>query len=736
MPFKSMRYLKSIFLFLSIASQVETAAQQFAVQATTQLIPPYSVYLTDYASPESQKLRVILVQKDLTQPAYQLRLVLSVELNGNVIMRTSRLFRPAPITLDPGIPTVIAGIDLISYLDSRNMDFVGYSRDQYERTRALPEGSYRISFTAYDYQRQDVQVSNEGSSFYWLAKNEPPLINFPTCGTRVPMRNPQQIVFGWLPRGTTSPNSAAETQYEFALYEVRPAGRNPNDVVLTTPPMFRTTTDLTQILFGPAEPLLLEGMSYVWRVQAQDKNGRDAFRNNGYSEVCYFTYSGTDPGFEVGTVQGLQAQAEGERKARIWWQQGTYDNYKIDYKKSGKDFEWFKSDAKGTELKLFDLEPNTEYEARMQAGKEGVFGPYTDIVKFRTTPVRVAQCGQATPPINNTPGRPLPFITPAMFINARGFEMSIIDAQPNGGDGWYRGFGRITVPYLAGASFTVKFDRIYIDVDRNVTNGRIDFVTKGVTAMMEEQLAAQEKRQKEKRDKQNKVIQEDPNNYGEILHYNLFAIEDIIVEPNGNVKIVDADGEVHTTAIGSIRADNPGKTIILEDKNGDQWKIDKDGKASKINQPPPPPDSSPKQVDISKLDGFEKLVKQAIDSIYKIKSAERDTLNKAKEKELKELNKNVDIMREVNSQAAAGETEFDVDIPAVVMNLNLLDSLVEEKKIAVEKMNKDLNKLNGYLGEIKSVSAEVKASEDYAKILAINEKRKRIYAYIENKMKK
>jgi hypothetical protein len=46
-------------------------------------------------------------------------------------------------------------------------------------TRALPEGSYRISFTAYDYQRQDVQVSNEGSSFYWLAKNEPPLINFP-----------------------------------------------------------------------------------------------------------------------------------------------------------------------------------------------------------------------------------------------------------------------------------------------------------------------------------------------------------------------------------------------------------------------------------------------------------------------------------------------------------------------------------------------------------------------------
>src|SRR5579871_916025 len=164
----------SPLLFITIiVSHFELSAQHYPVQATTQLIPPYSVYLTDYAAPGNEKLRLILMQKDLTQATYQLRLVVNIELNGNIIMRTSRLYHPAPIVLDPGIPTIITGSELFPYLDSRNLDFIGYSRSDYERTRALPEGSYRISFTCYDYHRQDVQVSNDGSSFYWLAKDEP-----------------------------------------------------------------------------------------------------------------------------------------------------------------------------------------------------------------------------------------------------------------------------------------------------------------------------------------------------------------------------------------------------------------------------------------------------------------------------------------------------------------------------------------------------------------------------------
>ncbi|MFN8881803.1 MAG: hypothetical protein ACK5V5_15260, partial [Cyclobacteriaceae bacterium] len=553
-------FFTAIFLSALLVPRPAAHAQLFPVQCTPQLVPPYSVYLSDYASPGNERLRVILVQRDLSQPSYQLRLVMSLELNGKIIMRTSRAFNPPPLNLEPGIPTIISGPDLAGYLDSRNIDFVGYSREQYERTRALPEGSYRIIFTAFDYRRQDVQVSNEGSSFYYLAKNEPPLINFPPCGTRLPTRNPYQIVFSWMPRNTASPNSAAETQYEFSLYETRPPGRNPNDVVLTTPPIYRAVTDFPQLVYGPAEPLLFEGMQYVWRVQAQDKNGRDAFRNNGSTEVCTFTYGGTDISFEVGMLKGLQAQGETERRARIWWEAGDYESYRIEYKKTGQGsssskvtedkFEWFRSDVKAQangvpnlEIKLFDLEPDTEYETRAQGMKAGVFGPYTDVIKFRTTPLRVAQCGQPTVLPTST-GKPIPFLTSGMVINARGMELQIVNASVADVDGWYKGTGRVSVPYLGGAVFNVKFDRIFIDADRNVTAGRIDFITKGVAAMVEQQLAGQQNRERERKQRANREQWKDVVFYEKIFKYDMPIIS-AVVGDNDAIVLYDQQNIQH-----------------------------------------------------------------------------------------------------------------------------------------------------------------------------------------------
>ncbi len=49
------------------------------------------------------------------------------------------------------------------------------------------------------------------------------------------------------------------------------------------------------LTYGPAMPKLLDSMQYVWRVQAFDKDGRDAYQNNGYSQACVFTYGGLDP---------------------------------------------------------------------------------------------------------------------------------------------------------------------------------------------------------------------------------------------------------------------------------------------------------------------------------------------------------------------------------------------------------------------------------------------------------
>jgi hypothetical protein len=478
---KALVFPFAVIVLMGLVTVLPSWGQVFPVQSATQLIPPYSVYLSDYAEPGNEKLRVILVQHDLTQASYALRLVVSVELNGQLILRTARAFNPPPIHLNAGIPTIISGADLSPYLDSRNIDFIGYSRNEYERTRALPEGSYQITFTAYDYRRQDVQVSNAGTSFYYLAKSEPPMVNYPACGSSVPLQTPEQVIFSWLARNTSSPNSAGNTQYEFTLYETRPPGRNPNDVVLSTPPVFKTTTELSQLVYGPGEPLLLDGMTYVWRVRAIDAKGTDAFRNNGYSEVCTFTYGGINPDIKIGVVKNLQAQGETEHRAKIWWAKDNVDSYRVHYRKSKGDWDWFYSDVSTESLKtstegfikLFDLEADVEYETRIQAKADGFFGPYSDVVKFKMPPHRVEQCGDENdemPEADET--RPLLSAIGGMTIDVDGIDMMLTVVEPLG-SGWFKGVGKVTVPFLGGA-YGAKFDKLFIDADRVAGSGRID----------------------------------------------------------------------------------------------------------------------------------------------------------------------------------------------------------------------------------------------------------------------
>ena len=298
---------------------VKAQAQIYPIQSTVRLIPPYGVYLPDYASPGQEKLQAILLLRDLTQASLDIRLRIEIHHNGRLLMRTSGAYNPVPITLFPGQPTIISGTELAPYLESRNLDFVGYDRNLYERNKALPEGSYQICIRAFDYNRQEVALSdpNLSCNFYFLNKAEPPLINLPACGSAVPVQLPQQVLFSWTPRNTASPNSALNTEYELSLYEVRPEDANPNDIVLSTPPVFQITTNFNQYIYGIADPPLIEGMQYAWRVRAIDITGRDAFRNQGFSEVCSFTYKGNLGGISTGLVAGFHSRRQNPKQSRL-----------------------------------------------------------------------------------------------------------------------------------------------------------------------------------------------------------------------------------------------------------------------------------------------------------------------------------------------------------------------------------------------------------------------------------
>ncbi len=474
--------LKFIFFLLTlfIINQRGTCQGLYPIQSNVQLIPPYSTYLTDYAQPGSEKFRVILLQRDISQAGYQVRLRFSIILDGKTIMVTSRSYNPPPLTLSQGIPITITGADLADYLDSRYLDFVGYDRNLYERTKSLPEGSFQICVTAYDYHNQNIQISNVGCSFYYLAKNEPPLINQPACGSRILKKEPQQIFFMWLPRNTSSPNSAANTEYIFQLFENRVAGKNPNDIALSQPPIFTTTTDLPQIIYGPAEPQLLENMQYVWRVQAKDKGGKDDFRNNGYSEVCTFTYGGENVQ-DIGLVKEFNAEGVNERVGRMHWkiEPDIFDSYRINYKKtSSPDGQWGIAESTTSEVTVNTLEAGTEYDTRIQGKKNGFYGNYSSIITFKTPVHKEVNCNPVQNRIMPDMTKPLLDGIKGTMVNVDGMDMMLLEIE-NLGNGYYKGRGKVYIDFLGGGAFAATFEKIYIDQNKVVGEGKISLVSSG-----------------------------------------------------------------------------------------------------------------------------------------------------------------------------------------------------------------------------------------------------------------
>lgn len=573
--------LVAVMLLCTLAAQAQTI---FPVQSTTRILPPYSVYLADYAVNGNDKLQCILVNRDATQTTYQVRLRLTVKLNGRVIMQTSPSFNPTAITLSPNVAQVFAGATLEPYLKSENLDFVGYSRELYEQNRALPEGFYEIGFAAFDYYRQDVQVSNDGYGFYFLAKNEPPLLNLPACGSKIQPQYSSLIRFSWMPRNTASVNSGNSTYYRYFLYEINPRGTNPNDIANSLPPIYVDSTPLNQTFYDllPTPVLFRDTFEYVWRVQAVDINGADLFRNNGFSEVCTFTWGGpgANPYGSLDSVLSLNAIGETERKGKMWWTKDAvkFDGYKVYYKKSGSGYNWFTSETEADTLRVFDLQPDTEYECRIQGRKNGSYGMYSDVRYFRTKKIIPVECNNVTDvPVSNN-NRPMISLQPGAVITYRDFEIRTTDSIVSTQAGWFSGKGEISLPFLGGLVFAVKFNNIYIDDAGMVSQGEVHFVSRDLQEWWKEQ-----------RDQQ-----AGGNDVGDVISgkdmtdvqigYDIESptqIQPVLPTVNGYTNIVI----VRPTPPGGYDTlKNVPLPYTIKDKDGDIYTVDKDGNVVKAGK--------------------------------------------------------------------------------------------------------------------------------------------------------
>lgn len=566
-----LRYLLGVLLFFMVQS---VCAQQYPVTASTQVIPPYSVYLPDYAVPGSDKLRVILVQNDLTQPSYDVILQMTVEQNGTLIMRTSAAFHPRPLTLTSGVPTIIGGADLSAYLSTNNIDFSGgFSRENYDRTKALPEGAYRITFTAFDYRRPTVQVSNAGSNVFFFQKSEPPLLNLPVCGSRVEKHDPQFLSFNWSNRNT--PNSS--TEYVFSLYEIKPKNSNADYIVRSAQPLYTVTTESNTLIYGPGEPPLIDSMEYVWIVQARDKMGRDLFSNQGYSRSCKFTYLGTNP-FQAHNINKpvLYGHSNGERSVKFWWPLGarttqySVETYRIQYRASAKDgveYDWYTEERRmDSTLTLHSLEPGRRYEARLQWRVSGVYGPYSELVTATTDSLRIFSCGdggQLKLPDNS---RPLPSAIAGNIVRIGNFDVML--TQVMGGDGVFSGTGRVITPGF-GMGLPMTFNGISINSDFVVIRGEMQAITSGIDKFVSDELKNQRGGDEVGQVKTGDIVPAITTK----LH--IFTKDNIKVDTTSGT-ITLTDGKGGKEVIDYVKT---GKTlpVVVEDADGHLYNIDKNG---------------------------------------------------------------------------------------------------------------------------------------------------------------
>jgi len=290
-------------------------AQTYPVQVNAQIAPPYSPYLSDYTQAGTQRLVAHVLLRDPTLSEYRCKLRLTIEGVG-ITIRTKAAYMPQPLTLPGGgVPLQLTGEDLLDYFNPNNLDFAGISRGQYEKGAKLPEGVYRFTIEVLDYNRGTL-VSNKGTAIAWIILNDPPLLNLPRNQSKATLFNPTNIAFTWTPRHTGSPNAAFTTAYVFRLVEVWPATRNPYDAFLSQPPLYEVTTNLTQLVYGPAEPALIPGRKYAWQVQAKDEEGRDLFKNDGKSEVFVFQF-----GDALGMPEALSLQTANPTSLGVRWQE-------------------------------------------------------------------------------------------------------------------------------------------------------------------------------------------------------------------------------------------------------------------------------------------------------------------------------------------------------------------------------------------------------------------------------
>lgn len=565
--------LRFLCTALFINASYIVCAQVYPVQATVQIQPPYSPYLTDYTSPGSQKLVLQLRANDIAISDHPIKLRLTIEGLG-ITIRTKQNFIPQQLILSGGgIPTILYGEDLLEYFNPNNLDFAGLSRTEFLKTGKLPEGVYRFSIEVFSYNR-DAQLSNRATTTAWIILNDPPLLNFPRKDAKVKILDPINIAFTWTPRHTGSPNAAFSTEYIFRLVEIWPENRNPNDAFLSQPALYEETLTQTQIVYGMQHPALLPGRKYAWSVQAHDVDRRDLFKNQGKSEVFVFQF-----GDALSAPENIKQDANSATTVNLSWElpsQGVMPlQYRIQYRKKGTtDNTWYERLTEQRWVTLPSLQINTTHEVQIRSEAKPQVSEYSALQYIQTSKesTRDYTCGKES-------STPLPDFTSSLLLMLRvgdviaANKFKVVVTEATGQNGTFTGKGVMAVPFFNSASVNVNFSSIQVNANYELVAGEF------VTAYNPGSEIARKIEEAHKIGEEKPEVPQTSDSTSTVSTIEFPGVIDSIYFDAENGQIVVIDEEGNTTTYEQMKNEETGNVMetIVVDSAGNQYTVTADG---------------------------------------------------------------------------------------------------------------------------------------------------------------
>ena len=292
MTFKTLlyRFLLPVVVFISVTHTAFT--QSFPVNTSIQLGLPNSSYFFDYTSTGSNQLTVNLLFQDFNEPSWDVRLNIVLESSDLRIQTNLNQLPSGPITIFPGSFISLKGADLFDYFDISRVLVSGISKEELSKNGKLPEGFYTFSVQALDYNSGKV-ISNTAIANAWLKINDEPIIITPQCEQNVKPMDVQVLPFQWQLTSAPSPDALNSIAYKLFMYELTDVNADPFTALNNGKALLVFESEelsQTTLIYDMSRPALEQGKVYIFRVQAFDVNGKDRFKNNGFSEICWFRY--------------------------------------------------------------------------------------------------------------------------------------------------------------------------------------------------------------------------------------------------------------------------------------------------------------------------------------------------------------------------------------------------------------------------------------------------------------